>query len=61
MVSIEQYRRATEYMKLQKVQIYIIDEARRQVVPATPAEILAGFEGDLRGAYTNLFLQRVSD
>ena len=41
--------------------IYIIDEGKRQVVPTTPAEILAQFKGDRNLIYTNLFLQRDSD
>jgi FkbM family methyltransferase len=41
--------------------IYIIDEGRRQVVPATPTEILAKFDGYFHPLYTNLFLQRDSN
>jgi FkbM family methyltransferase len=42
----------------QGFRIYMIDETKLEVVPTTAAEILARFEGDLRGTYTNLFLQR---
>ncbi len=41
--------------------IYIIDEANRQVVPTTPAEILALFKREPDVVYTSLFMQRDSD
>jgi FkbM family methyltransferase len=41
--------------------IYMIDEARRQLVRKTPAEILAVFEANAPDFYTNLSLQRDSD
>jgi FkbM family methyltransferase len=41
--------------------IYIIDEAGRQLVPTTSAELLALFKRQAGVPYTNLFLQRHSD
>jgi len=41
--------------------IYVIDEEKCQVIPATPGGILAPYERSSHERYTNLFLKRISD
>jgi FkbM family methyltransferase len=45
----------------QGFRISIIDEAERQMLPTTPTRLLAAFEANPPGTYTNLFLQRGAD